>query len=296
MVGKSMRTNDSFSGEITSRRKNGEEFPSRVSAVMLRDKHGSVMGSVGYSRDLTQERAAEKIHQELAVVKATEEMKKDVENIVRHDLKSPVNGMIGFTELLLADESISEESRESISLIRELGYRTINMVNLSLGMVKMEKGTYQLDPKAMNLLALLRGILSDIASSISYKRLNVELFIDQQIATEKDICMAYGEELLSYSLFANLLKNAVEASPRKGTLNINLTTGGKTSVAIHNGGAVPEEVRENFFDKYATCGKSTGTGLGTYSAKLITETQQGKISMQSSEQDGTTITVILPKF
>lgn len=67
------------------------------------------------------------------------------------------------------------------------------------------------------------------------------------------------------------------------------------TVAIHNFGAVPEGMRERFFEKYATAGKSTGTGLGTYSARLIAETQRGGIRMDTSETEGTTITVSLPR-
>jgi signal transduction histidine kinase len=65
---------------------------------------------------------------------------------------------------------------------------------------------------------------------------------------------------------------------------------------IENMGAVPAELHETFFDKYATSGKATGTGLGTYSAKLIAQTQQGDITMHSSQEQGTTLTVTLPRI
>ena len=108
--------------------------------------------------------------------------------------------------------------------------------------------------------------------------------------------MILGEKLLCYSLFANLIKNAAEASPRKQVLTISFEQQEKMSmVAIHNMGCVPEQIRDTFFDKYTTSGKTHGTGLGTYSARLITETQNGEISMNSSEEAGTTITVSLPK-
>jgi CheY-like chemotaxis protein len=64
-------------------------------------------------------------------------------------------------------------------------------------------------------------------------------------------------------------------------------------VRVHNAGAVPAAVRERFFDKYSTAGKSGGSGLGTYSARLMARTQQGDIEMQSSEARGTTLVVRL---
>ncbi|MCP4757778.1 MAG: ATP-binding protein, partial [Proteobacteria bacterium] len=65
-------------------------------------------------------------------------------------------------------------------------------------------------------------------------------------------------------------------------------------IAIHNAGAIPEEIRDTFFDKYVTFDKMGGTGLGTYSAKLMVETIGGGIGLETSAKDGTTITVTLP--
>jgi len=55
-------------------------------------------------------------------------------------------------------------------------------------------------------------------------------------------------------------------------------------------------VREHFFDKYATAGKSGGTGLGTYSARLMAYTMGGDISFETSAEHGTTLTVRFPPF
>jgi signal transduction histidine kinase len=70
--------------------------------------------------------------------------------------------------------------------------------------------------------------------------------------------------------------------------------GERVAVDIHNFGVVPEEIRANFFSKYVTFGKKGGTGLGTFSAKLITDTLGGEISFTTSEEMGTTVTVVLP--
>jgi two-component system sensor histidine kinase/response regulator len=58
---------------------------------------------------------------------------------------------------------------------------------------------------------------------------------------------------------------------------------------------VPAAIRERFFDKFATAGKAEGTGLGTYSARLLAQAQQGDVHMHTSdESDTTVITVSLP--
>lgn len=66
---------------------------------------------------------------------------------------------------------------------------------------------------------------------------------------------------------------------------------------IHNKGTVPDSLRDTFFDKYTTANKAQGTGLGTYSAKLMTEVQGGKIRFMSNYKRGTVLHVVLePAF
>jgi CheY-like chemotaxis protein/HPt (histidine-containing phosphotransfer) domain-containing protein len=76
------------------------------------------------------------------------------------------------------------------------------------------------------------------------------------------------------------------------TISIDGPRDGVTA-RIHNPGAVPDSVRDSFFEKYASSGKSEGTGLGTYSARLMARTQGGDISMRTSAQGGTTIEIAL---
>jgi sensor histidine kinase regulating citrate/malate metabolism len=97
-------------------------------------------------------------------------------------------------------------------------------------------------------------------------------------------------------MLANLIKNAIEASPSDEVITVSFDQDAEWSyIGIHNKGTVPEEIRSSFFDKYVTQGKKTGTGLGTYSASLAARTQKGDISMETSEETGTVITVRLPK-
>jgi two-component system sensor histidine kinase/response regulator len=68
-------------------------------------------------------------------------------------------------------------------------------------------------------------------------------------------------------------------------------------IMFTNTGAVPVEIRERFFEKFVTSGKIDGTGIGTYSAKLLTEAQGGSIKMQASDAyNRTEVTVTLPRL
>ena len=67
-------------------------------------------------------------------------------------------------------------------------------------------------------------------------------------------------------------------------------------ITIRNTGAVPANIRERFFDKYVSTGKSGGTGLGTYSARMLAEAQRGGVELSvSDENNSTEVTVTLPR-
>ena len=217
------------------------------------------------------------------------QLREDVERITRHDLKTPLNIIIGLPDVLMDDENLYPNQREQILLIQKTGYRMLEQINRSMDIYRMEQGLYELQPQPVILEPLLGRIQVEL-ESLARQR-SVEILIQSEKNT-----VVMGEELLLFSLFENLIKNALEASPKVQAVTITMKkdADGSGMVRIHNHGAVPEEIRDRFFDKYATSGKRSGTGLGTYSAKLIVETHGGSISMRSSRVEGTEVTVTIP--
>jgi signal transduction histidine kinase len=80
-----------------------------------------------------------------------------------------------------------------------------------------------------------------------------------------------------------------------GEVAVRVDEADEVVFAVHNMGAISEGMQSRFFEKYATEGKRQGTGLGTYSAKLMAEVQGGSIGFNSSEASGTTVTIRLPR-
>jgi signal transduction histidine kinase len=104
-----------------------------------------------------------------------------------------------------------------------------------------------------------------------------------------------AEDLLIYSMMSNLIKNALEATPKTEKISVTLSRKETQAViCIHNQGSVPGEIKPVFFEKYTTSGKAKGSGIGTYSARLIARTLGGSIHMDSSEEQGTRISILLP--
>jgi len=238
-----------------------------------------------------QKQALEKQNMEL--VEAAK-LREDVERISRHDLKTPLNAIIGLPRIMLMDRNLPEKYREFMKMIEESGRTMLNMINLSLDLFKMERGIYRFRPVPVNIGGIIIKILGELKETESGRGLDTELRVAGKSWDGTGSFSVQGEELLCYSMLSNLIRNAFEASPKGERICIDLERKGNFAmIRIHNKGAVPAEIRDRFFCKYVTSGKKSGTGLGAYSARLIARTQGGAIEMETAEEKGTTVTVRL---
>ena len=238
-------------------------------------------GFVTTYTDITEQKhAEEQLRQSMA-------LREEVERMSRHDLKTPINSVIAVSRMMRETSKIAPEDAELLATVERAGYRILNMVNLSLDLFRMEQGTYEFHPKTVDLDEVASKVATDLQGQAASKNVHVTV-------TRKGSAIARAEELLCYSIFANLVKNAIEAAPENSTVTIELDREEERAVArFHNDGIVPEDMRAKFFQKYATAGKAAGMGLGTYSAALLARVQGGKITMNTSESEGTTLTVRL---
>jgi DNA-binding response OmpR family regulator len=224
-------------------------------------------------------------------------LRDDIERITRHDLKTPLNAIIGYPQIMLMDDNLTDEQREYLEKILRAGSEMNNMINSSLDLFKMETGCYEYNPNWLDVSLLIKTIVRDLTPLINQHNVSVEISQQNPIELhpgQSDNFVVLGEKNLSYSLFANLIRNAIEACPAHSIITINMRYENNHGViSITNEGSVPAEIRDTFFEKYSTAGKSQGTGLGTYSAKLMATTQKGTIAMTTDDKN-TCITVRLP--
>lgn len=166
------------------------------------------------------------------------------------------------------------------------------MLNLSMGLYKMEMGIYPFKPSEFDLIPVILDAIQDLSQLRKSKMVTLDILYNGEVRKSTDQLILNGEQLLCYSVFINLLGNAIEASDENDVVLIKLVDKtGLKEISIVNSKPVPEEIRDSFFQKYVTQGKSGGTGLGTYIAKLMVEIQNGKIELESSHDDGTCITL-----
>lgn len=215
-------------------------------------------------------------------------LREDVERMSRHDLKTPLNSILGVTRLLRDDTTLSQDQRDLVSVLQRAGLRMLEMVNLSQDLFKMEKGTYEFRTQAVDLREVVMRVLVDLHSYAQANGVTLHLS-----GSDREPVRVRGEELLCYSIVANLVKNAVEAAGPGDEVTLTLQRGDIVMLSVHNPGEVPPEIAARFFEKYVSGGKRGGIGMGTYSARLMARVQQGDLTLRTGEGRGTTLTLTL---
>lgn len=239
--------------------------------------------------------ARENLKEQNRILQENLRLREDVDSITRHDLKTPINVVMWAPDILKAEGNLSASQVETINILKQAGFSMLKVINNSINLIKMERGEYQVQPDPVNILKPLYQVKNEMLGLMRTKHLNLEVRLNGKKPGQMDDFTVRGEEILFYTMLANLIKNALEASPDSGTVMVSLEKNDVSTIRIHNQGAVPEDIRDRFFDKYVSGSKRTGAGLGTYSARLIAETLNGSIHFDTSTENGTTVTIIFPK-
>jgi signal transduction histidine kinase/DNA-binding NarL/FixJ family response regulator len=238
---------------------------------------------------------AQQLRDQNETLRSAIRVREEVERIARHDLKTPLNSILAVPRLLRERRIPDAREDELLGMVEGAAYRILDLVNMSVDLYRMEQGEYSFSPRAVDLATLAATVVREVRAHADTKHVEIEVRVDGKPATAGRAVHAWGSELLCYSILANLIKNAVEASPEGAIVGVDLHAEAQEVVLhIRNRGVVPGRVRDSFFDKYATSGKVGGFGLGTYSARLMAQVQSGDLTMRTSEAEGTTLTLRMP--
>ena len=258
-------------------------------------KYGFELGAVDYitkplNGDLLRARVATHIRlqqqksalaEQVKTLKENAKLREDIEKITQHDLKGPLNNIL-FETFRLDDKNAANSINKAVNNV-------VNMINNSLNLYKIEQGIYSLTPQSTNLNQIINDAVNAVSANAKIKSIAFTLSgFEQQHRI-------FAEPLLCLSIFNNLLKNAVEASPLNSQITLSLTSEKDlVTFQVVNQGVIPPALRATLFDKYSSSNHNTGTGLGTYSAKLMTEVQHGKIYFDIVDEQETMFVVQLP--
>lgn len=239
---------------------------------------------IGWAKDITASKRAEVL-------------RNHVERIVQHDLRNSVSSAIQLAKILRDGILLTDEDRNKfLDLYLKSGLNMLATLDSALGLYRIEIGQYQIKPEVFDCLPIVMGLAETLALIPVFHSVRWEIRLEGIEPQTGAHCLCRAEPTLLQTALGNLLRNAFEASPPGGTVTVELTLENDCRITIRNQGVVPTEIRDKFFERYVTSGKSTGTGLGTYSAMMMVKAMKGTITMDTpDETNETVLTVRLPR-
>ena len=216
-----------------------------------------------------------------------------------HDIRTPMNAIVGFTALALTHIDRQEQVEEYLKKIMASGNHLLSLINDILDMSRIESGKMRLEETPCSLPDVLHSLRSMVQADIHAKQL--ELFIDAVDVMDEEI---FCDKLRLNQVLLNLLSNAVKYTPAGGTISIRVAekTGapmgsGRYEFRVKDTGiGMSEEFVRHIFEPFERERNSTisgiqGTGLGMAITKNIVDMMNGTIEVKSEQGVGTEFTV-----
>lgn len=222
-------------------------------------------------------------------------------NNMSHDIRTPMNAIIGFTALAAAHLDNVETTRDYLDKISTSSNHLLSLINDVLDMSRIESGRVKIEEKEVHLPDVLHDLRTIIQSNISSKQ--QDLFIDTQDILNEDIIT---DKLRLNQVLLNIVSNAIKFTPVGGTISIRISErpcklNGYATYEFRikdNGIGMSEEFRKHIFESFSreqttTVSGIQGTGLGMAITKNIVDMMGGSIDVKSEEGKGTEFIVTL---
>lgn len=254
----------------------------RVSYKTLIRGDGNACGSLLIAKDITSQKLAEQAKVEFL-------------SHVSHELKSPLNTIKGYTEMIMEGEIDNRETlMEFANTVNEEADRLASLINNLLNLSKIERGSLSLSKSMTRTKEFIENIFK-IATSQKKKLMNYELIIPDKIPP-----MNIDKEFMG-TVLINLIGNATKYTPEQGRITVRVEESGD-KIMIHvidTGIGISVEEMPHIFEKFyrstdEQVRKQTGHGLGLAIARQIIELHDGEIKVISKKGEGSQFSIILP--
>ena len=218
-----------------------------------------------------------------------------------HDIRTPMNAIIGFTSLAATHIDNREQVLDYLKKISTSSQHLLSLINDVLDMSRIENGKIKIDEKPVHLPDIVHDVRSIIQPDMTAKRL--AFFIDTMDIEDEDIVT---DPLRLNQILLNILSNAIKFTPTGGMISIRIAqkNGAPTGHACYefrvkdNGIGMSEEFQAHIFEQFAreesaTVSRIPGTGLGMSITKSIVDLMGGTISIESEPGKGSEFIVNL---
>ena len=227
--------------------------------------------------------------------------KSDFLQTMSHDIRTPMNGIIGMTAIAAAHIDDKERVQDSLTKITAASRHLLALINEVLDMSKIESGKVSLTEEEFNLSDLVDNLVTMVRPQIAEH--GHELTVNIQKVEHE---LVIGDSLHIQQAFVNLMSNAVKYTPDGGKINLNIREipSGQGNVGCYefvfkdNGIGMSEEFLSHIFEPFSRAedgrvSKVQGTGLGMPITKNIVNMMGGDIKVESKLNEGSTFTVTI---
>jgi len=219
-----------------------------------------------------------------------------------HDIRTPMNAIIGFTTLALSNIDDTDRVKDYLGKTLASSNHLLSLINDVLDMSRIESGKIHLEEVEVNLSDVLHDLKTIVSGQIYAKQL--ELYMDVMDVTDEDV---YCDKTRLNQILLNLLSNAIKFTPAGGTVSVRVR---QLAGKVHgcgqyefrikdNGIGMSQEFAQKIFEPFERERTSTvsgiqGTGLGMAITKNIVDMMGGTIEVQTAQGKGTEFTVCVP--
>ena len=223
-------------------------------------------------------------------------------NNMSHDIRTPMNAIIGFTSLAATHINEKERLKDYLSKIMTSSNHLLSLINDVLDMSRIESGKIHLEETEVSLSDVLHDLKTIISGQIHAKQL--ELYMDAMDVMNEDV---YCDKTRLNQILLNLLSNAIKFTPAGGMVSVRLKQypGTQRERQLYeirvkdNGIGMSEEFVQKLFSPFerersSTVSRTQGTGLGMAITKNIVDMMGGNIEIQTEQGKGTEFIVRLP--
>ena len=284
----------------------GHEMYTRFGGVVAADENGK-QSLRGYYSDVTESVREDRAQRDaladaLVAAEHANKAKTTFLNNMSHDIRTPMNAIVGFTALATSHIDDKELVQDYLSKISVSSQHLLSLINDVLDMSRIESGKMTLEEVEVHLPDLIHDLRTIIHANVAAKQL--DLFIDTQDVINEDIIM---DKLRLNQVFLNILSNAIKFTPNGGSIKFFVIEK-PSPIPGHavfefrikdTGIGMSREFQKTIFEAFTREKTSTvsgiqGTGLGMAITKSIVDMMGGTISVNSEEGKGTEFIVTIP--
>ncbi len=288
-----------WSGEVVSRKSNGELFPSIDTYFIIRDDDGEPF-CMGFTvADLTAQKASEeRLHAAIDEADRANQAKTEFLSSMSHELRTPMNAILGFAQLLDLDRDtkLDADQRNYLRQILGGGQHLLTLINDILDLAKIEAGAIALDRAPVAVRRLIDDSL-DLLMPLATK--NGLTVTDE--TRQSDLPPMLGDAMRLKQVVINLLSNAIKFTPSGGSVTLSATTtaDGKIRLSVADTGPGLDEAQQALlFRSFTRIGahseQAEGTGIGLAICRQLVEHMAGRIGVDSVPGKGSTFWIEIP--